>query len=119
MGLYCGFGDLKHLKPINEERIDFLNSWIVKYILNHNLCESNQVHRLHGNIFLQGAYKCPHGESIEFNDYAEEERDLCLCWTSQAVDPLNKTWNTHYAKGEQIRRGSRCYTFKIHFTQPV
>ena len=26
----CGFGDFKQLKPVNEEHIDFLNSWLVK-----------------------------------------------------------------------------------------
>ena len=30
------------------------------------------------------------GESIEFNDYTNEEHDLCLCWTNQAVDALNQ-----------------------------
>ena len=30
----CGFGDFKQLKPVNEEHIDFLNSWIIKYIFN-------------------------------------------------------------------------------------
>ena len=30
--LFCGFGDSKQLKPVNEEHIGFLNSWIAKYI---------------------------------------------------------------------------------------
>jgi len=42
------------------------------------------------------------GESIEFNDYTEEEHDLCLCWTNQAVDAMHKKWNKHYANGKQV-----------------
>ena len=37
--IFCEFGDFKQLKPINEEHIDSLNNWIVKYIFNTNLCE--------------------------------------------------------------------------------
>ena len=36
---FCGFGDFKQLKPVNEERIGFFNSWIVTYTFNNNLCE--------------------------------------------------------------------------------
>ena len=28
---FCGFGDFKQSKPVNEEHIGFLNPWIVKY----------------------------------------------------------------------------------------
>ena len=28
---FCGFGDFKQLKPVNEEHIDFLNTWVIKY----------------------------------------------------------------------------------------
>ena len=100
--IFCGFGDSKQLKPISEEHTDFLNSWIVEYISNHNLCELNRVHRFNENKLLQDAYKCANGGSIEFNDYTKEEHYLCLCWTNQAVDSLNKKWNTYYAKGRQI-----------------
>ena len=37
--IFCGLGDFKQLKPVNEEHIDFLNSWIVKHMFNNNLCE--------------------------------------------------------------------------------
>ena len=100
--IFCGFGDFKQLNPVNEEHIDFLNSWIVKYIFNNNLCELKQVHRFNESKLLQDAYKCANGESITFNDYTKEEHDLCLCWTNQAVDTLNQKWNKHYAKGKQI-----------------
>ena len=54
------------------------------------------------NKWLQDAYKCANGESINFNDYTKEEHGLCLCWTNQAVDTLNAKWNKHYATGKQI-----------------
>ena len=99
---FCGFGDFKQLKPVNEEHIGFLNSWIVKCIFNNDLCELKEVHRFNESNLLQDAYTCANGESIEFNDYTKEEHDLCLCWTNQAVDALNQKWNKHYAKGKQI-----------------
>ena len=27
--IVCGFGDFKQLKPVNEEDLDFINSWVV------------------------------------------------------------------------------------------
>ena len=113
--IFCGFGDFKQLKPINEEHIGFLNSWIVKYIFNNNLCELNQSHRFHGNKLLQDAYKCAKGESIQFDNYTKEEHDLCLCWTNQAVDALNKKFNVRYAKGKQIEvAGAKQSKFSLH-----
>ena len=38
---FCGFGDFKQLKPANEERIGFLNAWVVKHISNNSSCEQN------------------------------------------------------------------------------
>ena len=112
---FCGFGDFKQLKPANEEHIGFRNSWIVKYMFNNNLCELKEVHRFSESKLLQDAYKCANGESIEFNDYTKEEHDLCLCWTNQAVDALNQTWNKHYAKGKQIKVvGYKQSTFILH-----
>ena len=100
--IFCGFGDFKQLKPVNEEHIDFLNSWIVKYVFNNNLCELTEVHRFNESKLLQDAYTCANGGNIEFNDYTQEEHDLCLCWTNTAVNALNQKWNEHYAKGKQI-----------------
>ena len=37
--VFVGFGDFKQLKPINEEHVDFKNSWIVKFVFNNTLCE--------------------------------------------------------------------------------
>ena len=70
--IFCRFGDFKQLKPVNEEHIDFLHSWIVKYMFNNTLCELNKVHRFHGNQLLQDAYNCANGESIEFSDYTSQ-----------------------------------------------
>ena len=55
--IFCGFGDVKQLKLISEERIDFLNSWVVKYIVSRNLCELNQVHRFNECNLLQDVYR--------------------------------------------------------------
>ena len=100
--IFCGFGDFKQLKPVNEEHIDFLNSWIVKFVFNNNLCELTEVHRFNESKLLQDAHTCANGGSIEFSDYTHDEHDLCICWTNQAVDALNQKWNKHYAKGKQI-----------------
>ena len=96
----CGFGDFKQLKPVNEEHIDFLNSWIIKYIFNNNLCELTEIHRFNENKLLQDAIKCANDENIDFNNYSKEEHDLSLCWTNQAVDAINKKWNI--TKDKQI-----------------
>jgi hypothetical protein len=96
--VFCGFGDFQQLKPVNEEHIDFKNTWIVKYVFNNNLCELTHIHRFDDNVLQQDAHKCARGEAIDFKNYTTEEHDLCLCWTNAAVDALNKKWNTHYAK---------------------
>ena len=74
--MFCGFGDFKQLKPINEEHIDFLSSWIAKYMFNNSLCELNQVHRFHGNKWLQDAYTCANCERTDFDNYTTEEHDM-------------------------------------------
>jgi len=99
---FCGFGDFKQLKPVNEEHIDFLNTWIIKYIFNNNLCELKQIHRFNESKLLQDAHACANGEDIDFSNYSKEEHDLCLCWTNQAVNAINKKWNALNAKGKQI-----------------
>ena len=77
--------DFKQLKPIGEDEIDFKNSWIVKHVFSNNLCELTEVHRFKDNTLLQDAYKCSNGDAIDFNDYGNEEHDLALCWTNQAI----------------------------------
>ena len=113
--IFCGFGDFKQLKPISEEHIDFLNSWTVKYLPNKSLCELNQVHRFNECNLLQDAHRCANGESIDFVNYTTGEHDLCLCWTNQAVDALNKKFNVRYAEGKQIDvAGAKQPKFILH-----
>ena len=113
--IFCGLGDFKQLKPINEEHLDFPNSWIVKYMFNNNLCELNHVHRFHGTTLLQDAYECANGESIDFDNYTQKEHELCLCWTNQAEDALNEKLNVRYAKGKHIEvAGAKQSKFILH-----
>ena len=113
--IFCGLGDFKQLKPVNEEHTDFRNSWIVKYVLGDNLCELKHTHRFNENRLLQDAHKCANGENNEFNDYTMEEHELCLCWTNQAASPLNQKWNAYFAKGEQIEATAhKQSTFILH-----
>ncbi|MEC7219091.1 MAG: hypothetical protein VXW29_01645, partial [SAR324 cluster bacterium] len=37
-----------------------------------------------------------------FCEYGEEEHDLALCCTNQAVDAVNNKWNKPYAHGQQV-----------------
>ena len=71
----CGFGDFKQLKPVNEEHIDFRNSWIVEYVFGNNLCELRHIHRFNESKLLQDAYKSANGENTEFDDYTKEEHE--------------------------------------------
>ena len=68
----------------------------------NTICELTDIHRFDGSKLLQDAHKCANGGSIEFNDYTNEEHDLALCWTNQAVDAINQKWNKHYANGKQL-----------------
>ena len=76
--IFCGFGDFKQLKPINEKHIGFLNSWNVKYMFNNNLCKLNQVHRFNECNLLQDAYTCANGEHIEFDNCANKTRFMIM-----------------------------------------
>ena len=37
--IFIGFGDSMQLKPVNEEHVDFKNSWLVKHLLDSNSCK--------------------------------------------------------------------------------
>ena len=56
--IFCGFGDSKQLKPVNEEHLDFLDSWIVKYISDNTFCGLEEAHRFNEGNSLQDAYTC-------------------------------------------------------------
>ena len=52
------------LKPVNEEHIDFQNSWLVKHLFNNSSCTLTKVYRFNENKLLQDAYGCAYGKSI-------------------------------------------------------
>jgi len=101
--IIIGCGDWKQLPPVDEEDIDFENSWIVKYIFNNNSYELVKVWRFSESQLLQDAYSASKGDSINFSGYKEVEHPLALCHTNDAVDAINKKWNEHYA-GKQTTK---------------
>ena len=115
-GFTCiGVGDFKQLTHVGGDHIDFRNSWIVKYVFNNTMCELTQVHRFNDSKLLQDAYRCANGDDINFDDYTKDEHDLCLCWTSQAVDAINQKWNKQYATGKQLEvTGFKQCKFILH-----
>ena len=113
--VFIGFGDFKQLKPINEEHINFRNSWIVKFIFNNTLCELTEIHRFNDNELLQDAYKCSNGEAFDIDKYGKTEHDLSLCWTNRAVDVINEKWNNYYLPNDYITvNGAKNSKFKLH-----
>ena len=96
--IFIGFGDFKQLKPVKEDTLDFEHLTIVKQLLNYSRCELKTVHRFDDNELLQDAYACANGERIDITKYGTEEHDLCLAWTNDCVNALNKRWNEHYAQ---------------------
>ena len=91
--VFIGFGDFMQLKPVNEEHIDFQNSWLVKHLFNNNTCKLTKVHRFDENKLLRDACDCAYGKSIDFNGYGNQEQDLPLSWTNACVDTLNSKYN--------------------------
>ena len=96
--IFIGFGDFKQLRPVKEETINFENLTLVKQLFNYSRCELKTVHRFDDNELLQDAHACANGESIDISKYGTEEHDLCLAWTNECVNALNKQWNEHYAQ---------------------
>ena len=68
--VFIGFGDFMQLKPVNEEHIDFQNSWLVKHLFNNNSCELTEVHRFDENNLLQDAHDCAYGKVLILKDMA-------------------------------------------------
>jgi hypothetical protein len=113
--VFIEFCDLKQLKPMNAEHINFRNSWIVKFISNNTLCELTEIHRFNDNELLQDAYKCSNGEAFDIDKYGKAEHDLSLCWTNRAVDVINEKWNNHYLPNDYIIvNGATNDKFKLH-----
>ena len=83
---------------MNEEHIDFQNSWLVKHLLNNNnSCKLTKVHRFDENKLLQDAYGCAYDKGIDFKRYGNKECDLSLCWANLCVDTLNSKYNEKFA----------------------
>ena len=112
--VFCGFGDFKQLKPVNEEHIGFLNPWTVRFIFNNNLCELKDIIDLmKANYYKMLIHVLM--VKIQSLTITQEEHDLCLCWTNQAVGTINAKWNQHYATGKQIEAvGYKQSTFILH-----
>jgi hypothetical protein len=89
------------LKPVNEEHIDFKNSWMVKYLFNNTGCNLTKIYRFDDDSLLKDAYRCADGLSIDFSTYDSKECDLSICWTNLCVDKLNLKWNELYAKNHE------------------
>ena len=72
---------------------------MVKELFNYSRCELTTVYRFDDNELLQDAHACANGEHIDIAKYGTEEHDLCLAWTNEAVNKLNKngtiiTWSS-------------------------
>ena len=52
--------------------------------------ELKTAHRFDDNELLQNAFACANGESIDTSKYGADEYDLCLAWTNECVNALNK-----------------------------
>ena len=91
--IFTGFADSKQLKSINEEHIDFKNSWLVKHLFNNNCCHLKTVHRFDDNKLLQDAYDYANGKLIGFKMYGNKECESALCWTNLCVDTLISKYN--------------------------
>ena len=98
--IFIGFGDFKQLKPVKEETINFEDLTFVKQLFNFLWCELRTIHRFDDNELLQDAYAYAQGEKVDISKYGSDEHDLCLAWTNECVNALNKRWNEHYAKNQ-------------------
>jgi len=99
-----GCGDWRQLPPVDEEHIDFENSWIVNYIFNFNSYELVKVWRFNESQLLQDAYSASKGYKIDFSRYKEVEHPLALCHTNDAVNAINKKWNEYYSQKQSTKK---------------
>jgi ATP-dependent exoDNAse (exonuclease V) alpha subunit len=96
--IFIGFGDWGQLPPVNEEDIDLVQTWIVKYMFNTRWFELVKPHRSTDLELNDDAKQLRDGKTIDFTRYGNIEHDLALCHTNDMVDAINKKWNDHYAK---------------------
>ena len=47
--IFIGLCDFMQFKPVNEEHIDFQNSWLVKHLFNNNSCQLTKAYRFNEN----------------------------------------------------------------------
>ena len=50
--IFIGLGDFMQLKPVNEERMGFKNSWLARHLFNKNSCKLTKVYRFNENNLL-------------------------------------------------------------------
>ena len=96
--IIIGAGDWGQLPPVNEEHIDFENSWIVKYVFNYNLYKLVEVKRTNDKELLHDTRTIRHGGVIDYSTYGTCECPTALCHSNDAVNAINQTWNEYYAK---------------------
>jgi len=105
--IFIGCGDWKQLKPVEEEHINFKNSWVVKYLFNNLSFELTKVWRFNECELLQDAYKASNGDTINFKSYNNKEHPLALCHTNDAVNAINQHWNklhaTKHTKTKEVK----------------
>ena len=64
--IFIGCGDWKQLAPVEEEHLDFENSWIVKYLFSRNVYQGMTIWRFNEDELLQGAHAVSDGGKIDF-----------------------------------------------------
>ena len=96
--IMIGAGDWGQLPPVEEENIDFENSWIVKYMFNHCVYELVEVKRSNDKELLKDARAIRKNEKIDYSTYGTQEHPTALCFTNDAVNAINQKWNDYYAK---------------------
>ena len=96
--IITGAGDWGQLPPVNEEHIDFENSWIVKYVFNYNLYKLVEVKRTNDKELLHDTRTIRNGGVIDYSTYGTCECPTALCHSNDAVNAINQTWNEYYAK---------------------
>ena len=97
--IFVGFGDWKHVKPVNAKHFDFKNLHIVKYLFDYKHCRLTKNHRFDDNELLRDAHDCANGIDIDITKSGTEETELCIAFRNDCVNALNTKWNEHYTQG--------------------
>ena len=86
------------MPPVDEEDIEFDQTWVVKYIFDTRWYELTKIWRFNECQLLQDAFTAKMGQTIDFTRYGNKVHDLAFCHTNDMVDAINQKWNEHYAK---------------------